>query len=174
MKKGKHTSKEYLHPLGDKIEKVLDMMNDIQSSLDDWRISDYKFSPPSISYDEEEERSALCYLVGHYDTSSTVEEFVERTFEDFDCGSHSYVDAFIDFRRRFDEAVLKNFKKYINKSNKADNEWAKEEIARYQEEMSKTFSEEQLNDLKALVLMSDEKLAQVRAAILPSNTKPQK
>jgi hypothetical protein len=136
MKKRKvKTGEESLHPLGDKLEEILDVMDDVRKSLDTWRIGDCDISSPCFEYDDDTGAVEIVTLIGQYDFRYTVEEFVNNTFGALECGSSDFAKALITFRRKFDESVLKTFEKYKKRSDPEEVNWATEQIADYNKEL---------------------------------------
>ena len=134
-KKSKKTGMKYLHPLGGKLEKVMDVMREVQSSLDSWKVANYDISSPGISAHDDTDEIQVVALVGDEDFVFSVEDFVNRSFDILECGDHAYADTLIEFRRQFDEAVLKRFGDYENRSDPEEVKWAKDEMAIYKKEL---------------------------------------
>lgn len=136
MKKRKvKTGEESLHPLGDKLEEILDVMDDVRKSLDTWRIKDCDISSPCIEHDDDTGVVEVVTLIGSYDFRHSVDEFVDATFGTLECGSSDFSEALIAFRREFDVAVLKAFEKYKKRSDPEEVIWANEQIAAYKKEI---------------------------------------
>lgn len=137
-KKPKKTGMKFLHPLGDKLEEVMDVMEEVQKSLDTWKVDEYDLGPPCIVYNEETGKIDISTSVGDYWQEFSIEDFVNQTFDGFECGSHAYAEPLIEFRRQFDEAVLKRFEKYAIRNECEGDDgvaWAKNEIAIYKKEL---------------------------------------
>lgn len=122
---------ESLHPLGAKLEKILDVMDDVRTSLDRWNIEDCDISPPCLEVDDGTGEIEFVTLIGDYDFRFSVEDFVNRTFDVLECGEHSFASAFINFRRQFDEAVIERFERYKDHGDPDEVEWAEGEMAMY-------------------------------------------
>lgn len=136
MKKKKaKTGNESLHPLGDKLEEILDVMSNVRESLDTWSLKDCDLSSPCLETNEDTGETKLVILIGNYDFQFTIEEFVERSFDVLECGSFDYSEVLVDFRRQFDIAVIKQFEKYKTRSDPEEVSWAEEQIASYKREL---------------------------------------
>jgi hypothetical protein len=126
---------ESLHPLGEKLNKILEVMRDVEESLDTWNIKDCNLRSPLIEADDDTGKIEIVTLIGDYDFRYSVEQFVDRTFEVLDYGSYEHAEHLINFRRQFDEAVLNRLEKYNTKSDQEEVAWAKEQAAIYKKEL---------------------------------------